>query len=241
MADRLHVGTRKGLFELARRPRLGHRRDPLPGRPRVGGAGVRGRLAAGGARSRPFRGQALAPRSRRHVERTGRAGLPTQARGRRRRSAPLDARAHLVAAAGRGAGPHLGRHHAVGLFRSDDGGATWTLNEPLLRMPDRKRWMGVAGGEQPGISAVLVDPRDPDRLRLGVRPPASGRPRTVAGPGASSTRACTTSTCRPGRRATRSPRTSTRSPTAPPGRTSSGASTTTASSGPRMAAPTGAR
>jgi len=29
-------------------------------------------------------------------------------------------------------------------------------------MPERRQWMGVAGGEQPGISSVLVDPRDPD-------------------------------------------------------------------------------
>jgi hypothetical protein len=55
-----------------------------------------------------------------------------------------------------------------GLFRSDDDGESWTLNEPLWCMPERRKWMGVAGGEQPGISAVLVDPRDPAVLRLGV-------------------------------------------------------------------------
>jgi len=55
-----------------------------------------------------------------------------------------------------------------GLFRSDDDGETWALNEPLWFMPERRKWMGVAGGEQPGISAVLVDPRDPRVLRLGV-------------------------------------------------------------------------
>ncbi|BBK29862.1 hypothetical protein EDC65_4888 [Stella humosa] len=55
-----------------------------------------------------------------------------------------------------------------GLFRSDDWGATWALNEPLWRMPDRRRWMGVAGGEQPGISTVLVDPRNPADIRLGI-------------------------------------------------------------------------
>ena len=54
------------------------------------------------------------------------------------------------------------------LFRSDDGGDSWALNEPLWRMPARRQWMGVAGGEQPGISAVLVDPRNPAVLRLGV-------------------------------------------------------------------------
>ncbi len=55
-----------------------------------------------------------------------------------------------------------------GLFRSDDGGQTWCLNEALWRMPERRQWQGVAGGEQPGINSVLVDPRDPDDIRIGV-------------------------------------------------------------------------
>ncbi|MBV9829005.1 MAG: exo-alpha-sialidase [Alphaproteobacteria bacterium] len=55
-----------------------------------------------------------------------------------------------------------------GLFRSDDGGESWSLNEPLWTMPERKRWFGVAGGEQPGINSVLIDPRDPDDVRVGV-------------------------------------------------------------------------
>ena len=55
-----------------------------------------------------------------------------------------------------------------GLFRSDDDGDSWTLNEPLWRMPERRQWMGVAGGEQPGINSVLIDPRNPDDIRVGV-------------------------------------------------------------------------
>ena len=55
-----------------------------------------------------------------------------------------------------------------GLFRSDDGGASWSLNEPLWRMPERRQWMSVAGGEAPGIHSVLVDPRDPSDVRVGV-------------------------------------------------------------------------
>ena len=54
------------------------------------------------------------------------------------------------------------------LFRSDDNGETWSLNQPLWTMPERRQWMGVAGGEQPGISSVLIDPRDPDAIRVGV-------------------------------------------------------------------------
>jgi hypothetical protein len=55
-----------------------------------------------------------------------------------------------------------------GLFRSDDGGASWALNDVLWRMPERKQWMSVAGGEAPGIHSVLVDPRDPSDVRVGV-------------------------------------------------------------------------
>lgn len=55
-----------------------------------------------------------------------------------------------------------------GLFRSDDDGQSWSLVETLWRRPERRQWGGVAGGEQPGISAVLVDPRDPADIRLGV-------------------------------------------------------------------------
>ena len=55
-----------------------------------------------------------------------------------------------------------------GLFRSDDGGESWSLNEALWFMPERRQWQGVAGGEQPGISSVLIDPRNPDDIRVGV-------------------------------------------------------------------------
>ncbi|MBU6507522.1 MAG: glycoside hydrolase [Alphaproteobacteria bacterium] len=55
-----------------------------------------------------------------------------------------------------------------GLFRSDDGGESWSLVEALWRMPERRQWNGVAGGEQPGINSVLVDPRDPSDVRIGV-------------------------------------------------------------------------
>jgi hypothetical protein len=55
-----------------------------------------------------------------------------------------------------------------GLFRSDDGGRSWALNEALWHMPARRQWQGVAGGAQPGINSVLVDPRDPDDIRIGV-------------------------------------------------------------------------
>jgi hypothetical protein len=55
-----------------------------------------------------------------------------------------------------------------GLFRSDDGGASWSLVDSLWRMPERRKWNGVAGGEQPGLSSVLVDPGNPANIRVGV-------------------------------------------------------------------------
>jgi hypothetical protein len=55
-----------------------------------------------------------------------------------------------------------------GLFRSDDRGASWSLNAALWHMPRRREWQGVAGGEQPGIASVLVHPRDPADIRIGV-------------------------------------------------------------------------
>jgi hypothetical protein len=35
-------------------------------------------------------------------------------------------------------------------------------------MPERRQWQGVAGGEQPGINSVLIDPRNPADIRIGV-------------------------------------------------------------------------
>ncbi|MEQ8504957.1 MAG: hypothetical protein RIB80_06490 [Rhodospirillales bacterium] len=55
-----------------------------------------------------------------------------------------------------------------GLFRSDDRGETWSLVDTLWLHPGRKQWFGVAGGEQPGLSSVLVDPRDPAHITVGV-------------------------------------------------------------------------
>lgn len=54
-----------------------------------------------------------------------------------------------------------------GLFRSDDNGESWSLVESLWRMPERLQWGGV-GGDVPGISTVLIDPRNPSDIRVGV-------------------------------------------------------------------------
>jgi hypothetical protein len=55
-----------------------------------------------------------------------------------------------------------------GLFRSDDAGESWSLVESLWRMPERRKWSGVAGGEQPGIDSILVHSGNPRDIRLGI-------------------------------------------------------------------------
>lgn len=56
-----------------------------------------------------------------------------------------------------------------GLFKSADHGESWSLVEPLWNMPEREKWMaGGAEGDGPGIHSVHVDPRDPKKLTLGV-------------------------------------------------------------------------
>lgn len=55
-----------------------------------------------------------------------------------------------------------------GLFRSDDNGGSWKIMESFWTMPERRQWFGVAGGEQPGLSTVLVDPNDPAHLTVGI-------------------------------------------------------------------------
>jgi hypothetical protein len=55
-----------------------------------------------------------------------------------------------------------------GLFRSDDGGDTWSLVEGLWNHPSRtEQWMG-GGRDHPGIHSVLVDPRDSRRIQVGI-------------------------------------------------------------------------
>jgi photosystem II stability/assembly factor-like uncharacterized protein len=54
-----------------------------------------------------------------------------------------------------------------GLFRSDDGGDSWTLVRGLWDHPSRPDWFG-GGRDTPGIHCVTVDPRDPERLHVGV-------------------------------------------------------------------------
>ncbi len=54
-----------------------------------------------------------------------------------------------------------------GLFRSGDGGDSWSLVESLWNEPERKNWFG-GGNEAPGIHSICVDPRDARHVTLAV-------------------------------------------------------------------------
>ena len=54
-----------------------------------------------------------------------------------------------------------------GLFRSPDGGESWSLVDSLWNRPERKDWAG-GGYDQPGIHSISVDPRDSRRLVVAV-------------------------------------------------------------------------
>lgn len=78
------------------------------------------------------------------------------------------------------------------LFRSDDRGETWHLVESLWHEPSRPEWFG-GGYDDPGIHSVCVDPRDSDRLVVGIscggvwRSEDAGESWTVGGKGLAAT------------------------------------------------------
>ena len=53
------------------------------------------------------------------------------------------------------------------LFHSSDRGQSWQLVESLWNEPARAKWMG-GGYDYPGIHSILVDPRDANRIHLGI-------------------------------------------------------------------------
>lgn len=55
-----------------------------------------------------------------------------------------------------------------GLFVSEDGGENYSLVRSLWEHPSRKdQWFG-GGRDQPGIHSIVVDPRDENRLFIGI-------------------------------------------------------------------------
>lgn len=53
------------------------------------------------------------------------------------------------------------------LFRSNDGGDSWELNEFMWRDPRRKEWFG-GGYDWPAIHSICVDPRNSKHVTLAV-------------------------------------------------------------------------
>jgi hypothetical protein len=54
-----------------------------------------------------------------------------------------------------------------GLFLSPDNGDSWKLVESLWDDPRRQEWFG-GGADYPGIHSICVDPRDANRVTIGV-------------------------------------------------------------------------
>ena len=52
------------------------------------------------------------------------------------------------------------------LFRSEDGGETWALNQGLYNQETRKKWNPGAGGLC--LHSILVDPRDPKTMHVAI-------------------------------------------------------------------------
>ena len=81
------------------------------------------------------------------------------------------------------------------LFRSEDGGETFSLVEPLWQHPQRAQWGAGFGGQ--GLHTVLTDPRDRDRVTVAVS--TGGVYRTADGAGRHRTPVSGRSSCRRGR------------------------------------------
>jgi hypothetical protein len=169
MANRLHVGTRKGLFELARSNGvweivdvqfLG---DPVSAVLADPDGSVWAALDLGHFGAKLWR------RGRDGVWREMAVPVfPPKPENAGDDPHPWSLGKIWVLESGGAGGRLWAGTMPGGLFRSDDGGASWSLSEALWHMPERRQWAGVAGGEQPGINSVLIDPGNPSDIRIGV-------------------------------------------------------------------------
>lgn len=55
----------------------------------------------------------------------------------------------------------------AGIFRSDDKGLTWALNEPFMALPQRTEW-GGAGNDTPALSSLAIHPGDSRRMAVSI-------------------------------------------------------------------------
>lgn len=174
MADRLHVATRKGLFEVARHGAgwevidaqfLG---DPVSAVLADPEGAVYAALDLGHFGAKLWRRSSGSNGTGAAWREVAAPAFPPKPDGDDGDPHPWSLGKIWVIEPGGVAGRLWAGTMPGGLFRSDDAGASWSLVETLWRMPERRRWVGVAGGEQPGINSVLIDPRDPADIRIGV-------------------------------------------------------------------------
>jgi photosystem II stability/assembly factor-like uncharacterized protein len=182
MSDRIFVATRKGVFTLARargraRPRwriaraqfLGDNASMvLPDRRDGwvyvalghGHFGVKMHRSADGGRTwEPCATPAYPPKPEGLDEREPNSQQPI----------PWNTELVWALAPGHAAEPGLLWCGTLpgGLFRSRDRAGSWELIESLWRHPKRPGWFG-GGAELPGVHSVCVDPRDAQRVTVGV-------------------------------------------------------------------------
>ncbi len=168
MAERLHVGTRKGLFELARRDGVWDIVEThFLGEPvsavLVEGDTIYAALDLGHFGAKLWRRDGSA-----EWRELAAPAFPPKPEDAGDDPHPWSLGQIWVLEPGGVPGRLWAGTMPGGLFRSDDGGISWSLSEALWHMPERRQWMGVAGGGQPGIHSVMVDPRNPADIRVGV-------------------------------------------------------------------------
>ena len=169
----LLIATRKGLWMLGAR-----RRAPLveahrPAFPRPHRPSRDRRSARRAGRCSPPRAPVIS--GRRSFARPIAAARGRKRRNLRRSSPGAGAPSIIRSGSTPGHASEPGVWYAgtspQGLFRSTDGGATWTGVDGFNEHPQRKAW---CGGDQDGtpdgpkLHSILVDPRDPKHLYIGM-------------------------------------------------------------------------
>ena len=172
MTDRLWVGTRKGLFPVTR---------DAGGRWLVGTAHFLGDPVTYVLRD-PRDGTLYAALNLGHfgskLRRSTDGGttwaecaVPTYPKQPESRASEMAWKLQLLWTLAAGGANEPGRLWAGtipgGLFRSDDRGDSWHLNESLWERPERPQWQG-GGYDGPGIHSILVDPRNAKRMLIGI-------------------------------------------------------------------------
>jgi hypothetical protein len=168
MSDRLYVGTRKGLFELVRRDGAWEVADvQFLGEP-VSAVLARGDAVYAALDLGHFGAKLWKRSGNREWRELAVPAFPPKPDDATDDPHPWTLGKILNIELGGVNGRLWAGTMPGALFRSEDEGETWSLNGPLWHMPERKKFGGVAGGEQPGLSSVLVDPTNPSDIRVGV-------------------------------------------------------------------------